>query len=324
MLPHRRKTPSLVTKRAPDWPGEAFTLITDLPSPICTLDGNELFAAGSVVKEDTILSSFSSSRNPAFAATPLLQYGPFETDVLGFLAQQPYAGIFSAPDTVNTVMQELGKITLPVPVLESMLYFRRNDPYTYRHFLQVFALSTLVAKALAVDGPRASQVAATGPIHDIGKISIPLGILQKDSPLTREEKSLLNEHSVAGYVLIRYYCGDSEPLAAQVALEHHERRDGSGIPRGIALEDMMVEIIAVCDIYDALISPRPYREISYDNRTALEELCRMAEDGKIGWEAVKVLISCNRETKPHFSKVSISDEKRGIPPKGNKYGIIID
>ena len=60
-------------------------------------------------------------------------------------------------------------------------------------------------------------------------------------------------------------------MAARVARDHHEFRDGSGYMRGVKLNDPMVEIVAVCDIYDGLLSPRPYRTAAYDNRTALEE-----------------------------------------------------
>jgi len=78
---------------------------------------------------------------------------------------------------------------------------------------------------------------------------------------------------------------------------------------------------AVSDVYDALISLRPYRPVSYDNRTALEEITGMAERNEIGWDVVKALIAHNRKDKPHYSEVAISTEKRGTPPGGNVYGV---
>jgi len=292
-----------------------------LQNPIITLDGQVLFPAGSLINEESLQSRIGSMGKQVLDSCSLLGSGPFEADILSFLTPEPYSHIFSSPARIQVVLDELEKVSLPVPVTEALLYFRKNDYYTYRHFLQVFALSTLVARDLAIDEQSYRQLAATGPTHDIGKICVPISILQKQTPLTREEKALLNEHSTMGYVLMRYYSGNTEGLSSKVALEHHERRDGSGSPRGIDLRDVMVEIIAVCDIYDALISPRPYRKSSYDNRTALEELCRMAEEGKIGWDAVKVLIAYNRRSQPHYSEVSVSDEKRGVPPSGNHYGV---
>ncbi len=133
-------------------------------------------------------------------------------------------------------------------------------------------------------------MSATGPTHDIGKICVPLHILKKTTPLTKTERGFLEYHAAAGYVLLGYYFKNRRHLACTVALDHHERRNRSGYPRGILLEDPLVEIIAVADIYDALIMPRPYRSGAYDNRTALEEITEMANQKKISWDVVKALI----------------------------------
>ncbi len=85
-----------------------------------------------------------------------------------------------------------------------------------------------------------------------------------------------------------------------------------------------MEIVAVSDIYDALISPRVYRSISYDNRTALEEITKMAEQHKIGWPVVQALIAYNRKDKPSPGDVVVSLEKRGTPPPNNVYGITMN
>jgi HD-GYP domain-containing protein (c-di-GMP phosphodiesterase class II) len=83
----------------------------------------------------------------------------------------------------------------------------------------------------------------------------------------------------------------------------------------------MVEIVAACDIYDALISSRPYRPASFDNRTALEEMDRLVEKGIINHDIVQVLVANNRQDKPRYTGIKLSGEKRGIPPKHNVYGI---
>ena len=86
----------------------------------------------------------------------------------------------------------------------------------------------------------------------------------------------------------------------------------------------MVEIIAACDVYDALLSPRPYRPTAYDNRTALEEITEMAQMGKLSWEVVKALVSHNRKDKPPFQECQVSTEKRGTPPEDNMYGVVVE
>jgi HD-GYP domain-containing protein (c-di-GMP phosphodiesterase class II) len=129
---------------------------------------------------------------------------------------------------------------------------------------------------------------------------------------------------VAGFVLLAYFLGDSRKFPCVVARDHHERKDGSGYPRGIRLADRLVEIVVACDVYDALLSPRPYRKRSYDNRTAIEEITKMAEEGKIGWDIVQFLVSRNRKERPPREECEVSEEKRGKPPEGNLYGIVLD
>jgi len=86
----------------------------------------------------------------------------------------------------------------------------------------------------------------------------------------------------------------------------------------------MVEIVAVADVYDALLMPRAYRPIMYDNRTALEEMTRMAECGAIGWDVVKALLARNRMKKPSYKDLVISRENRRSVPCGNLYGKTVE
>ncbi|MDY6951474.1 MAG: hypothetical protein SWE60_08180, partial [Thermodesulfobacteriota bacterium] len=86
----------------------------------------------------------------------------------------------------------------------------------------------------------------------------------------------------------------------------------------------LVEIVVASDVYDALISKRPYRATSYDNRTALEEITALAETNQISWDVVKALIARNRASKPHYSECVVSAEKRGTPPSDSAYGVIAD
>ena len=202
-------------------------------------------------------------------------------------------------------------------------YFKNNDRYTYRHKLMVFALSALLAQYLVADSKDMLREATAGPCHDFGKTNVPLKILKKRDPLTRNEKKLLEHHAIAGYVLLAYYLKDEKNLSARVARDHHERRDGSGYPLGITLKDRLVEIVAVSDIYDALIASRPYRPEPFDNRTALEEITEIAHRGAISWDIMRLLVALNRQDKPHYMECTVSVEKRGKPPVENVYGITL-
>jgi len=184
-------------------------------------------------------------------------------------------------------------------------------------------MSTIMARDLLEKPEDWIIEVMAGAIHDYGKICVPLQILKKSDSLTRTDRSILEHHTLAGYVLLSYFLQDRRSFAALVAKEHHERRDGSGYPLGISLSDRMVEIIAACDVYDALLSPRPYRPTPYDNRTALEEITEMAKEGKLSWEVVQTLVSNNRKDRPHFQECVVSTEKRGTPPEDNLYGVIV-
>ena len=298
-----------------------------LQYPIHTLEGKELVPAGVTLTEDVVREVIASNTGPPAKSMPLMQFGSVKNDISQFFAAPPYKEIFDNPlDTGDAVADSedvlniMEQVTLPVPVLESMAYFREYDFHTYRHMLMIFALSSLLAKMLVPDYHRRIDHATAGPSHDLGKVCIPLDILMKCDPLTLEERNILFQHSVAGYVLICYYTGDLEDFSAKVARDHHERRDGSGYMRGVKLKDPMVEIVAVSDVYDALISPRPYRPASFDNRTALEELTFMAQRGQIGWEVVQALISLNRKDKQYFGSLKVALEKRGTPPPDSVYG----
>jgi HD-GYP domain-containing protein (c-di-GMP phosphodiesterase class II) len=245
-------------------------------------------------------------------------------DLREVLDKPPYSKIFVDPGETGEILSLMGQVELSEPVIEVLEYFREQDFHTYRHSLMVFALSTLLARHLYPDDRRSLLGALAGPSHDLGKICVPAKILQKTTPLTHGEVSILKHHAVAGYVLLAYHTGDVGHLSARVALDHHERRDGSGYPRGIATFDDMAEIVILSDIYDALISPRPYRPVSFDNRSALEELTRMAVKGQIGWLPLKALIAFNRGSRPQIDQCQISMEERGRAPAQNVYGLRVD
>ena len=290
--------------------------------PIHTLDHQLLFPQKTLLTKETLGAVIDSHRTHSYRTSPLLFYGSAKQDCLDFLRIPPFMTIFSDQKEINDLLNLLETVRFPIPILQSLDYFKANDFYTYVHVLMVFVLSTILAKDLLPDCQERIRLSATGPTHDTGKINVPLHILKKTTPLTKRERAFLEHHTAAGYVLLSYYYKDTRPLACKVALDHHERRDRSGYPRGILLEDPMIEIIAACDVYDALIMPRPYRSGAYDNRTALEEITEMAKQNKIGWDVVKALIARNRKSNPHYKQITISAEKRGTPPPYNVYGML--
>lgn len=300
--------------------GEAISLAF----PVVTLEGQVLLPAGALLSEQVLAEVAAAGRLVSREHVVLLAHGQIYDDLQRCLLLTPYAEIVGDRTLVDELMERMGAVRLPLPLLHALEHFRAHDFHTYRHILTVFALSTLIAEDVVPGYHARPGEVLSGPTHDFGKLCIPLAILRKSSPLTRQERLLLDHHPLAGQVLLTYYFGDHRHPAVIVARDHHERRDGSGYPRGISDLQPIVELVATCDVYDALLSPRPYRPLSFDNRTALEELTLMAEQGKLGWKSVAALVARNRKGQPTPSEVIVSRDRRGVPPAGNCYGTIVE
>ncbi len=286
-----------------------------------TLDNQLLLPSGATVSKDTLDALISSSKLPPQKLHSVLGYGSVKKDLIHLLKHAPYNTIFGSQKQISDLFNFMETVYYSLQILQTLDYFKKHDIYTYRHIIVVFALTTLLAKDLISSYHELISETASGPIHDIGKVCVPLNILKKSEVLTYKERDILRHHTLAGFILLCYYLRDPKSFAGEVARDHHERKDGSGYPRGIKLKDPMIEIVAVADIYDALISPRPYRPISYDNRTALEVITEMAECHEIGWKVLKALIANMRKDKPNYNDVRVSKDKRGAPPPGSVYGI---
>ena len=293
-----------------------------LTHPVVTLDKELLFNAGVSLSARTI-NEISGSGSHGRAQ----KLGDFDTvtkDMLEFINSPPYDKVFQNHGDISWLIDDINNSKFVYPILDTIRYFKEMDPHTYRHQLMVFALSSLVAHDLMPDRGNIMRLSMAGPIHDIGKICVPLDILKKTTPLTKSERGILDNHSNAGFVLMSYYGANPDSINRIVARDHHERRDGSGKPTGKHQVNLLVEIIAVCDIYDALISPRPYRPISYDNRSAIEVLVEMADKGTINMDVVRIIVAHNRGQRPCNLKCDVSHEKRGHEPEGNIYGQLAD
>jgi HD-GYP domain-containing protein (c-di-GMP phosphodiesterase class II) len=293
------------------------------PFAVRTVDGQVLLPTGNQYSLEDIDAVLAGTRKKAYTSHSLFEYSSIKKDIEHFISIPPYQTIFADQQQRDAVLQIMKRVQLAEPILDSLNYFEKSDYHTYRHMLIIFALSILLARTLVPDGHEQLLEAAAGPTHDLGKVLVPLQILRKKDPLTRAEREVLEYHTTAGYVLLTHYFRGLENVAPQVARDHHERLNGSGYPLGIQQANRLVEIVSACDVYDALISPRPYRSSPYDNRAALEEVTVMAEQGEISWEVLQALVAFNRKTKPQHTDFKVSTEKRGTPPTDNSYGKIM-
>jgi HD-GYP domain-containing protein (c-di-GMP phosphodiesterase class II) len=135
-----------------------------------------------------------------------------------------------------------------------------KDDYMYRHPIAVGVIATLIGKWAGLKEAELSQLTMAATLHDVGKIKIPLEILNKSDKLTKEEYSLMKKHTIYGYEMIKETVGTNHRQAL-AALQHHERQDGSGYPFGIREDkiDYFSRIVAVADVFHAMTSKRAYR-----------------------------------------------------------------
>jgi HD-GYP domain-containing protein (c-di-GMP phosphodiesterase class II) len=136
-----------------------------------------------------------------------------------------------------------------------------RDDYTYQHNVGVGVLSTLIGRWLNMSEAELSVLSLAATLHDIGKLKIPVEILNKPGKLTDEEFNLVKKHTIYGYEMLKETTGANSRITL-AALQHHERNDGKGYPLGLKDEqiDSYSKIIAVADIFHAMSSKRPYHE----------------------------------------------------------------
>lgn len=169
--------------------------------------------------------------------------------------------IKSLRETTSVVIDVIGKM------VES------RDPYTGGHQRRVADLSRAIAQEMELPPDRIDGIRIAALIHDIGKISIPAEILSKPSKLNQAEFALIRQHPLYAYEMLEGV-KFSWPLA-EIVYQHHERNDGSGYPRGLKGDEILLEakIIAVADVVEAMASHRPYRPSKGINK-ALEEISK--------------------------------------------------
>ncbi|ADV27544.1 response regulator receiver modulated metal dependent phosphohydrolase [Pseudoxanthomonas suwonensis 11-1] len=155
-----------------------------------------------------------------------------------------------------------------------------RDAGTNSHLERMSRVASLIAESLGLPEEEVRTIEAAAPLHDMGKIAIPDSVLMKAGQLTPEETEVMRRHPRIGYELLADSPNRFIQAGALIALRHHERWDGSGYPDGLAGEAIPLEarIVAVADVFDALISRRPYKE-AWTIDAALAYLC--AQRGRL-------------------------------------------
>lgn len=160
-----------------------------------------------------------------------------------------------------------------------------SDEYTFKHSVDVATMSMIIAKKHGLSEKDIYEIGIAGLLHDIGKSKIPNEVLNKPGRLTDEEFSLMKQHTLLGYQILKNKRDISDRIKMAV-LQHHEKINGKGYPQGLSTEkiNLFAKIMSVADIYDALVTERPYKK-PFSKRNAVEII--MSLTGELDITAMK-------------------------------------
>lgn len=155
---------------------------------------------------------------------------------------------------------------------------KTSDEYTFKHSVDVATMSMIVAKKMGMGKDDVYNIGIAGLLHDMGKSKIPPDILNKPAKLTDEEFEVMKQHSVYGYRILKNKNDFAVPIATAV-LQHHEKVNGTGYPMGVTSEKIIpyAKILSVVDVYDALVTERPYKD-AMSQRNAIEIIMSMTAE----------------------------------------------
>lgn len=165
-------------------------------------------------------------------------------------------------DSVGSLVEQISQSVFRNPgALISLARLKTADDYTYMHSVAVCALMIALGQQLKLSEEDIHEAGMAGLLHDIGKALMPSEIINKKGSLTDAEFSVIRTHPQQGYELLQH-SPDVSAIALDVALHHHEKIDGSGYPHGLVGDNisLFARMAAVCDVYDAITSNRPYKE----------------------------------------------------------------
>jgi HD-GYP domain-containing protein (c-di-GMP phosphodiesterase class II) len=239
---HRAARTYLLTRR-----GNDLSVVVGFAWMACALVG--------LLEFDAMEAGFWTAHVLEVAGLVLLGL-PAALDLHRGAQSYPLVGDLTAVDMVRREEAFLG-----ARVRALMVRLAEKDAYTELHTRNVALLAVQVGERLGLAPSRLRELAVGGLLHDVGKLAVPDEILKKPGALTDEEFAEIRRHPAHGEELLREL-GGFGPGVHRLVLDHHERLDGGGYPRGLGADELDLEtrILTVCDVYDALISKRVYRD----------------------------------------------------------------
>lgn len=229
-----------------------------------------------------------------------------------------YSDSTSYQDEMNFLSSNLIKIIDEIisnsDIVTNMVDLKIYDDYTYFHSVNVAVLALIIGNSLKFHKDMLIQLGMAAILHDIGKKFTPIEILSKPGKLTEEEFEIIKQHPYNGYQFIKNTFPMISASTYVGILQHHERYDGSGYPTGTKGENISLfgRILAVCDVYDALVSERPYHKPHLPSE-ALEFI--QGGSGTMFDPAIVLTFSYKIASYPLGSAVTLSNGEVGIVVK---------
>jgi len=236
------------------------------------------------------------------------------TEAVRSMFQEIRMGKAVSPAAANEFVREISASVHRNPgALISLARLKNADNYTYMHSVAVCALMIGLARQMSFSEAEVRDAGLAGLFHDIGKAKLPMKVLNKPGKLTDEEFAIIQRHSTAGYEILEEGKDANETLL-NVCLHHHEKADGSGYPHHQKGDEISLytRMCAVCDVYDAITSNRPY---------------------KPGWDPSESIHKMNQWSSGHFDKEVFHAFVKciGIYPTGSlirltsgRLGVVLD
>lgn len=182
-------------------------------------------------------------------------------------------------DTANSITNDLlTAIQANDAIAVDISSLKTSDEYTFKHSVDVATIAMIIAKQQNLPQSQIQEIGLAGLLHDIGKTMVPAEILNKPAKLTPAEFEIMKQHSAFGYGIMKDR-PEFGPAICLGVLQHHEKMNGSGYPFGHTGDKLSpyARILAVADIYDALVTERPYKA-AYSQRDAVELIMSMTAE----------------------------------------------
>jgi len=202
-------------------------------------------------------------------------------------------GRFSSIEHADSLVDEIAlSVIRNTQALISLSRLKQSDDYTYMHSVAVCAMMVALARQLGMAEEEVRLCGKAGLLHDLGKMAIDHDVLNKPGPLTDQEFMCIQTHPQSGYEML-LSINDIPPAVLDVCLHHHEKFNGHGYPSGLCGEEISIyaRMGAVCDVYDAITSNRPYK-LGWCPSESLRRMAEWAKDGHFDQAIFEAFVKC--------------------------------